>query len=268
MLAIDAELGNIRRTWRTASENAHVDLIAGALDALAIYCRYRFQPDELINFCQVAIEYLNLSASVDEISLQSRRILAKLRAMQAAPYVHATIGSEFLASDQSRQVLDSCRQELHRLARAGEGVRREQAFVTLRLGAQMLNVDLARASKLFEESLAICKELDDIWGQSEALHYLSSAQLRMRGYDHAKHTWENGLALKRQCGDRRGLADSLTMLGIRAASYNKTADTRLYAQECFMTCSMIRDRANMAEAHWNLGVLMAWAGQYVQSKRA
>ncbi len=268
LLAIDAELGNIRRMWRTVSENAHVDLIAGALDALALYCRYRFQPDELVNFCQVAIEYLDLSTTVDEISLQSRRILAKLRTMQAAPYVHATIGSEFLASDHSRQVLDSCRQELLRLASAGEDVRREQAFVTLRLGAQMLIVDLARATKLFEESLAIWKELDDIWGQSEALHYLSSAHLRLQGYDHAKHTWENSLALKRQCGDRRGLADALTMLGIRAASYNITADTRLYAQECFITCSMIRDRANVAEAHWNLGVLMAWAGQYEQSKES
>ncbi len=268
LLAIDAELGNIRRMWRTASEIAHVDLIADALDALALYYRYRFQPDELVNFCQVAIENLTLSASGDKSPLQSRSILAKLRAVQAAPYVHATIGSEFLASDQSRQVLESCRQELHKLARTGEDVRRVQAFVTLRLGAQVLNLDLARATKLFEESLAICRELDDTWGQSEALHYLSLAQLRLQGYEAAKLTWENSLALKRQCGDRRGLADSLTLLGIRAASFNETADTSLYAQECFNTYSRIRDRANLAEAHWNLGVLMAWAGQYVQSKES
>jgi tetratricopeptide (TPR) repeat protein len=60
----------------------------------------------------------------------------------------------------------------------------------------------------------------------------------------------------------------LILLGMRAASFNETADTRLYAQECFNTCSEIRDRTNMAQAHWNLGVLMAWAGQYEQSKES
>jgi predicted ATPase/DNA-binding SARP family transcriptional activator len=177
LLAIDAELGNIRRMWKTASESADVNFIAGALDALALYYRYRLQPDELVNFCQIAIDNLKLPVAGDDYPMQSRRLLTQLRALQAAPYVHATIGSEFLASDQSRQVLEGCLKELNGLAMTGEDVRRERAFVALRLGAQVLNVDLARATELFEESLAICEELDDIWGQSEALHYLSSAQL-------------------------------------------------------------------------------------------
>jgi len=268
LLAIDADLGNIRRAWRAVSENGNVDLVGGALDALALYYRYRVQPDELVTFCQVAMDNLILSPSGSDLPPQTRRILAKLRAMQAAPYVHATIGSDFLASDQSRQVLESCQQELHELSGTGEDVRREHAFVSLRLGAQMLNVNLDRATEQFAKSLALYQALGDIWGQSEVLHYLSSAQLRLHGYESAKPTWEKSLALKRQVGDRRSLADSLTMFGMRAASYNKTADTRLYAQECFDAYSRIRDRANMAEAHWNLGVLMAWAGQYTQSKES
>ena len=62
------------------------------------------------------------------------------------------------------------------------------------------------------------------------------------------------------------LADSLAVLGIRAATHNETADAMQYARECYDTYVQISDRASQAEAHWNFGVLMTWAGQYAQAK--
>jgi tetratricopeptide (TPR) repeat protein len=110
--------------------------------------------------------------------------------------------------------------------------------------------------------------MNDRWGQSEALLSLSSARLRLAGYLAAKPLWEESLAIKREEGDRRGLADSLAVLGIRAASHNQTADALQYGRECHDTYVQISDRASQAEAHWNLGVLMTWAGQYEQAKES
>jgi tetratricopeptide (TPR) repeat protein len=90
--------------------------------------------------------------------------------------------------------------------------------------------------------------------------------MRLHGYFDARPLWEESLALKRVEGDRRGLADSLAMLGIRAASHNQTADAQQYAHECHDTYMRIKDPTSRAEAHWNLGVLMTWAGQYAESK--
>jgi tetratricopeptide (TPR) repeat protein len=167
---------------------------------------------------------------------------------------------------ESLQVLKQSRDVFRELAAQGEDVRKEQAFVLKRLGALLLNIELTRAIPLLEKSLTLYQQLGDRWGQSEALFYLSCGRMRLKGYFDAKPLWEESIAIKRAEGDQRGLADSLAMLGIRAASHNQTADARQYAHECHDTYLRINDRISQAEAHWNLGVLMTWAGQYAESK--
>ncbi len=263
-----ADQGNIRKAWKTAAEIGLIDLIDQAVDSLYLYCRYRFVPDEFVNACQIVVDQLQKLVERKSLSAQTRRTLAKIRAMQATPYMHATLGSDYLATMESLQALRQSRETFQELALAGEDVRREQAFVLLRLGALQLNIELDQCTPLLEESLALYQQLNDRWGQSEALLTLSSARLRLAGYLAAKPLWEECLAIKREEGDRRGLADSLAVLGIRAASHNRTADALQYARECYDTYVQISDRASQAEAHWNLGVLMTWAGQYAQAKES
>ncbi|MFL7839524.1 MAG: ATP-binding protein [Candidatus Promineifilaceae bacterium] len=265
LVEIEADLANIRKAWRTAAATGRADLLLGAIDSLLLYYKFRFLPDQFVNACQVARKNYKESG-VDFTTMQSKRILVKLTAMQSAPYVHATVGSDYLAAQQSLKVLEQCQSDFQELASAGEDVCKEQAFVAMRMGTQLLNLEPARATPLLEESLALYRQLGDRWGQSEALLYLSSARLRLQGYQIARPLWEESLAIKREEGDRRGMAESLAMLGMRAMSHNKTADAQRYAQECYDTYCRISDRASLAEANWNYGVIMAWSGQYTEAK--
>ena len=58
-------------------------------------------------------------------NLQLKRVLVKITAMQAVPYVHATVGSDYLATPQTVMVLEQCQSDFQRLAFAGEDVRKE-----------------------------------------------------------------------------------------------------------------------------------------------
>jgi predicted ATPase len=267
LVEIEAEHGNIQRAWRTAAERGLVRLLDGAVNSLSLYYRYRFLPEEFVTACQIVLQHLTKMAAGGGASSEARRILAKVTAMQAAPYVHATLGSEYLASEESLKSLEWSRDRFEEMAAAGQDVRREQAFAYMRMGALMLNVELDQSAPLLEESLALYRQLGDRWGQSEAVLALSSARLRLQGYQAAKPFWEESLAIKRQEGDRRGLADSLTLLGMRAMSYNQMVDGRRYAQECFNTYLQIGGSDSLAEAHWNYGVLMTWAGQFAEAER-
>ena len=263
---IEADLANIRKAWRSAAAAGRADLLSGAIDSLSLYYKFRFLPDQFIDTCQIARKGLKES-DIDHSNLQLKRALAKIAAMQAAPYVHATVGSDYLVTVQSLEVLEKCQRNFQELAAAGEDVRKEQAFLAMRLGTQLLNLEPARATPLLEESLALYRQLGDRWGQSEALLYLSSARLRRQGYQVARPLWEESLAIKREEGNYRGMAEALAMLGMRAMSHNETADAQRYAQECFDTYRRISDRASLAEAHWNYGVIMAWSGQYAEGRR-
>jgi DNA-binding SARP family transcriptional activator/predicted ATPase len=262
---IEADLANIRKSWRTAAAAGRADLLSEAIDSLALYYKFRFLPDQFVNDCQIARKNLKESG-VDRSNLQLKRALAKIAIMQAVPYFHATVGSDYLAKAQNLAVLEQCQRDFQELTAAGEDVRKEQAFLAMRLGTQLLNLEPSRATPLLEESLALYRQLGDRWGQSEALLYLSSARLRLQGYQVARPLWEESLAIKREEGNYRGMAEALAMLGMRAMSHNETADAQRYAQECFDTYRRISDRASLAEANWNYGVIMAWSGQYAEAK--
>lgn len=267
LVEIEIELGNMRKAWRTAAEKGLVSLVDRAINSLSLYYRYRFLPEGFVTACQIVLQHLTKTASGADASLKAQRVLAKVTAMQAAPHVHATLGSEYLATEESLKTLAWSTDRFQEIAAAGQDVRREQAFTFMRLGALLLNKELDQSAPLLEKSLAFYRQLGDRWGQSEVLLTYSSARLRLQDYQAAKPLWEESLALRRQEGDRRGLADSLTLLGMRAMSYNQMVDGQRYAQECFDTYLQIGGKDSLAEAHWNYGVLMTWAGQFAEAKR-
>lgn len=76
--------------------------------------------------------------------------------------------------------------------------------------------DYAKAVRLEEESLAICKEVGDDWGTAFALQNMAAAMQAQDEYDHATVLHEQSLELFSRTGDKPSIGLALTHLGFGA----------------------------------------------------
>jgi tetratricopeptide (TPR) repeat protein len=76
--------------------------------------------------------------------------------------------------------------------------------------------DFVSARLLFEESLAIVRELGDRWLGSVALSNLGDVAYEQGDLASARRLYEENLAIKRELGDRLGVANALVSLGFVA----------------------------------------------------
>ena len=78
--------------------------------------------------------------------------------------------------------------------------------------------DYPAARALLEESLAIRRELGDRWGIARALSNLGNVALNQGDYPAARALLEESLAIRRELGDRSGIPYSLEGLAAVVAS--------------------------------------------------
>ena len=75
---------------------------------------------------------------------------------------------------------------------------------------------ISTARVLYEESLAIRRQLGDRWGMASSLNNLGNVAHDQGGYRAARALYEQSLAIARELGDRWRIARSLSDLGIVA----------------------------------------------------
>jgi uncharacterized protein HemY len=78
--------------------------------------------------------------------------------------------------------------------------------------------DYANARALLTESLALKRELGDKWGMAAVLSNLGSVALAEDDIDSARRVLLESLGLRRELGDRWSLADSLEGLAFLAVA--------------------------------------------------
>ena len=102
-------------------------------------------------------------------------------------------------------------------------------------GIAILRGDPARAWRLFNESLAIHRELDDAWGVSHCLTNLSFLALEAGDAETARTLLSEALAIERESGHQPRLANALEMSARLAAADDKPVlATRLYARAALL----------------------------------
>ncbi len=114
--------------------------------------------------------------------------------------------------------------------------------------------DLSSARELYEESLAIRRELGDKWGIATSLNLLGLLTHYQGGYPTARRLLEESLAIRRELGDRWTMANSLNNLGLVVLDQGDVAEARRLFDESMVIYREIGDR-------WALAFLLeAFAG--------
>jgi predicted ATPase/class 3 adenylate cyclase/DNA-binding CsgD family transcriptional regulator len=146
------------------------------------------------------------------------------------------------------------------------GDRRGLAMALFVLGDATLPADARAAQALYEESLALSRQIDDPGSIALPLTSLGHMALQRGAYDEARALFEEGLALRRQVGDM-WLAVSLTNLGEVARCQGDYERAAALYQE---SLALYRERGDKGRTAWslhNLGCVALHQGNHRQAAK-
>ena len=113
--------------------------------------------------------------------------------------------------------------------------------------------DYPAARGLDEESLAIRRQLGDRKGVAASLNNLGLVACDQGEFAAARMLYEESLAIKRELGDRPGIANSLNNLGNVAYDQGDLASSRVLYEESLTIARELGDREAVARLLGNLG---------------
>lgn len=122
--------------------------------------------------------------------------------------------------------------------------------------------DYAEARTLHEESLAIDRELGDRWGVAVSLMHLGSLASAQGDHASARPLYEESLAMFREIGDRGHIANALRSLGALCSRQDDDAVAHALYDESLAICRELRDRAGIARALYGLAITARHRGDH------
>ena len=125
--------------------------------------------------------------------------------------------------------------------------------------------DYEAAGRFYEESLLIRRELGDKQGIASALNNLALAAHAQGDYAQVEALQEESLALKRTLGDRWGIASSLGNLGVLAHDRGNYERAWALHEESLTIRRELGDKLGIALALGNLGVVALSRGQHIEA---
>jgi len=125
--------------------------------------------------------------------------------------------------------------------------------------------DFAASKALYEESLAIKRELGDRRGIANALNNLGMVAVEQGNYAAGRSLYEESLAIKRELGDRRGTANTLNNLGMAALEMGDLAPALALNQESLAIRCELSDRWGITNSIEELGAVAAASGDLLRA---
>jgi predicted ATPase/DNA-binding winged helix-turn-helix (wHTH) protein len=122
--------------------------------------------------------------------------------------------------------------------------------------------DCADARARYEESLAIRRQLGDRSGIAGSLNNLANVSALEADYSSARTLYEESLAIRRQLGDRNGIAVALDNLGAVADEQGDLVSARPLIEESLAIMRELGHRGGIADALNNLGTVVTGQGDY------
>jgi predicted ATPase/DNA-binding SARP family transcriptional activator len=249
---IETDFENVRAAWDWTVERGSLERIAGAVEGLCLFYQYRARWLEGDAACQAAERLL-----ADVGDPEAKRVSARLLAWQALFNWNWT--QQALAGQQLQQSYEALKEP----QLAAHDVRSERAMTLWAMG--YVAIDLLKKQRLFEESLALFKELDDRWSAARALRGLGWVARSMGDYERAGRLVEDSLAIRRNLGDQRGIADSLLLLGNILCRQDRYGRGERLLREAITLYEKLGDRGGVAWGFAYLGTASSGQGRFLQA---
>jgi len=114
---------------------------------------------------------------------------------------------------------------------------------------------LDEALRHLENSLAIYRQVDDAWYIASLLIQISDCAYRMRNFEKARQTFWEGYNIHRRLGDPRGMAFTLSGLGVLLNQLGEADNAANLLHESVRLFRSVNDRYGTAVSSHNLGAI-------------
>jgi predicted ATPase len=246
---IEADVENVMVAWKLAITMGDVERVEQALDGLCRFFDWRGRIREGQVVCQEAADMLAEEDRGDQNHLRARVL-----------YWSACFSGALGYTDIASEKLGDC---LHLLDTTELDTRAEKASVLAQSGRLAFQAgDNAKARHLFEESLVMCRELGDRWGEGAALEGLGTVAWSLGAYAEAQRWAEKSLSLRQSLGDIRGCASSLELMGDIAAYSGEMEESVRLQREIIAMRTKIGDQPGIAHAVFSLATGLIWSGEF------
>ena len=152
----------------------------------------------------------------------------------------------------------------------GKGFQVSPAYRTRALNAAGILADrqgdYPAAQSLLEEGLALRKELGDKKGIAATLNNLASLAQQQGDYATARSIYEESLALKKELGDKWSIAISLSNLGLVVQQQGDYATARSLYEESLALARELGDKKGIAVSLGTLGNAAHLQGDYTSAR--
>jgi predicted ATPase/DNA-binding SARP family transcriptional activator len=263
MREIGTEIENVRRVWQWAVEQAHVDQLHQAADALFYFHwqRIRYREGESI-FRKAASSLSALVSQAPDTLGDVRLVLARIESRQSV------FGIFTENSAQAASLLQhawSLLEGIGSVPRLQQDVQRERAFVLWHM-AWPRSRDREGAQHLYEQSLTLYQTLDDDrWWMAWLLSDFGRMTHEAGNYDQAIRLKKKSLEIRRALGDRIGVADSLWRLSITAWVTGRLEESERLSREGLAVCREVGDPQAIAQGLRGLGDSLIRLGKFDES---
>ena len=132
--------------------------------------------------------------------------------------------------------------------------------------AAMRGGQFDRAVKEYQQCLALSRELGDEWGVAHALSFLGQTYCFMGDYEAAREPLEEGLARFRNIGDKQSLALALQSLGFLESSVANLTAAHALYSESLTLIRHSGDRVGIARATFTLGLIAIQRQQHLEAR--
>lgn len=126
--------------------------------------------------------------------------------------------------------------------------------------------DGRQARIAYAESLALRRQLGDKPGIAQSLNSLGLIAWTRGEFDESRLLYAESLAVRRELGDQRGIALSLNNLGNLARDQGQYEEARLLHEESLAIKRRLGDRRRIASSLNNLGVVLRRLGDYRKAR--
>jgi predicted ATPase/DNA-binding CsgD family transcriptional regulator len=238
LVAIGAEIKQIRAAWRCAVANADSTALGKAADSLCHFYDMRSWFHEGAEAFGAACQALAARTDAGD-QLVYGKLLARLG------WFTFYLGRQL----EAKALFDQSLAILRRLE-----ARADMVFTLNYLGAVCSYLgDYAQTRALCRESLAIAESLGDDYGRAIACNILGQTAYEGGDYTEAQAWSQRSFALEQQIGNGWSMAFSLTNLGKVAYALGEYAEARWFFEQSLQTRAGLGDTRGVAICYNRLG---------------
>jgi len=143
--------------------------------------------------------------------------------------------------------------------------RQERASVGRYLARDYFEPDHERARQLLEQSLSLCRSLNDQWEMANVWEGLGQISEAAGNYDESREFYEKCLSIRQTVGDQRGVANAFRLLARIVMYQGRLEESERIHRESIAISRRIGAQAQIAFGLRERAVLLMWLGRFAES---